>query len=85
MATPQRVRRILGLAILAASVDAPAASLSIFHNNDGESKLFGDAGFGGAAYFLATLSTATASSPRARPSPPCRSPTASPCWAVRIS
>lgn len=30
-------------------------NLTLFHNNDGESKLFGDANFGGAAYFKTTL------------------------------
>lgn len=30
-------------------------SLTIFHNNDGESKLFGDDNFGGAAHFKTTL------------------------------
>jgi 5'-nucleotidase / UDP-sugar diphosphatase len=33
----------------------PFSSLTLFHNNDGESKLFGDANFGGAAYFKTTL------------------------------
>lgn len=38
-----------------AAGNAGAASLTIHHNNDGESKLFGDANFGGAAYFKSTL------------------------------
>jgi 5'-nucleotidase len=43
---------------LAIATGAPAyaaTSLTIYHNNDGESKLFGDANFGGAAYFKTTL------------------------------
>jgi 5'-nucleotidase len=40
-----------------------AASLTLFHNNDGESKLFGDANFGGAAYFASTLNVLRAASP----------------------
>jgi len=50
-----RATHILTLAIAAVCGSAQAASLTIFHNNDGESKLFGDANFGGAAHFLTTL------------------------------
>ncbi|OQW75231.1 MAG: hypothetical protein BVN35_09005 [Proteobacteria bacterium ST_bin11] len=40
---------------LAGISSAQASSLTLFHNNDGESKLFGDANFGGAAHFKTTL------------------------------
>jgi 5'-nucleotidase/UDP-sugar diphosphatase len=48
-------RAALAAGIALACGSASAASLTIFHNNDGESKLFGDASFGGAAYFASTL------------------------------
>lgn len=48
-------RAALAAGIALACGSASAASLTIFHNNDGESKLFGDAAFGGAAYFASTL------------------------------
>ena len=48
-------RTALAAGIALACGSASAASLTIFHNNDGESKLFGDASFGGAAYFASTL------------------------------
>jgi len=40
---------------LAGISSAQASSLTLFHNNDGESKLFGDANFGGVAHFKTTL------------------------------
>ncbi|MGL4513527.1 MAG: bifunctional metallophosphatase/5'-nucleotidase [Lacipirellulaceae bacterium] len=48
------------LAAVVAAAFAPAASaqltsLTIFHNNDGESRLLGDANFGGVAHFVSTL------------------------------
>lgn len=45
----------LVLLLSAAAPSAHAASLSLFHNNDGESKLEGEEKFGGAAYFVSTL------------------------------
>ena len=44
-----------GPLLLAGSLPVHASSLTIYHNNDGESKLFGDASFGGVAYFKTTL------------------------------
>jgi 5'-nucleotidase/UDP-sugar diphosphatase len=55
---PRQIRlRALALAIALAATPAAhaASSLTIFHNNDGESKLFGDANFGGVAFFKTTL------------------------------
>lgn len=39
----------------ASAGDAAGASLTLFHNNDGESRLLGDDNFGGAAHFVSTL------------------------------
>ena len=51
-----RVRALaLAIALAAAPGAHAASSLTIFHNNDGESKLFGDADFGGVAFFKTTL------------------------------
>jgi 5'-nucleotidase len=59
------IRALAAGALFAVPAAASAASLTLFHNNDGESKLFGDgnftaggyvdAGFGGVAYFKTTL------------------------------
>ena len=48
-------RTLIATAVALACNSSFGASLTIFHNNDGESKLFGDAHFGGADYFKATL------------------------------
>jgi len=53
-------RSPLHAAVLAALLgtslaQAEAASLTLFHNNDGESKLLGDANFGGIAHFVTTI------------------------------
>lgn len=48
-------RSAVAAAISLACAPAFAASLTIFHNNDGESKLFGDANFGGISHFVSTL------------------------------
>jgi len=48
-------RSAVAAAVALACAPAFAASLTIFHNNDGESKLFGDANFGGIAHFVSTL------------------------------
>ncbi|WP_295884718.1 5'-nucleotidase C-terminal domain-containing protein [uncultured Thiohalocapsa sp.] len=47
-----------GLQLGLAAPQASAASLTLFHNNDGESKLLGSNGFGGFDYFLTELETA---------------------------
>ncbi len=46
---------LAGSLTFAVGATAQAESLTIYHNNDGESKLFGDADFGGAAFFKTTL------------------------------
>lgn len=52
------LRRLsIALCVALACGTASAANLTLFHNNDGESKLFGDTQFGGAAYFAATLNS----------------------------
>jgi 2',3'-cyclic-nucleotide 2'-phosphodiesterase (5'-nucleotidase family) len=52
----------MALTILAASAStgalAAASSLTLFHNNDGESKLLGSTGFGGIDYFIGALNQA---------------------------
>lgn len=67
MPTPlaHAIRALAAGVIFTVPAAASAASLTLFHNNDGESKLFGDgnftatgyvdAGFGGVAYFKTTL------------------------------
>jgi 5'-nucleotidase len=45
----------LAAVLLASAGMAEAASLTIFHNNDGESRLINNTGFGGVAYFRTTL------------------------------
>lgn len=55
MFQPRIIRLCLAVTLLTGAAQAQAASLTIFHNNDGESKLAGDDNFGGAAYFTATL------------------------------
>lgn len=47
-----------GLQLGLAAPQGSAASLTLFHNNDGESKLLGSNGFGGFDYFLTELETA---------------------------
>lgn len=46
---------ILALTFAGLPLAQANSSLTLFHNNDGESKLFGDANFGGAAFFKTTL------------------------------
>ncbi len=48
-------RPALAIGVALACHGAFGASLTIFHNNDGESKLFGDASFGGVGQFVTTL------------------------------
>lgn len=48
-------RSALALAVAVAGSNVQAASLTIFHNNDGESKLVNNSGFGGVAFFKTTL------------------------------
>lgn len=65
MPLARALRALAAGALFTVPVAASAASLTLFHNNDGESKLFGDgnftasgyvdAGFGGVAYFKTTL------------------------------
>ena len=58
----QRLAFIPLVAALAAApgLAAAASSLTLFHNNDGESKLLGSTGFGGIDYFVGTLNQARA-------------------------
>ncbi|MDA0823837.1 MAG: 5'-nucleotidase C-terminal domain-containing protein [Proteobacteria bacterium] len=50
------LQKMIGFGIvMALAANVTAASLTLFHNNDGESKLEGDANFGSAASFAATL------------------------------
>lgn len=46
------------LALLTTGAAAAPSSLTLFHNNDGESKLLGSSGFGGIDYFIGTLNQA---------------------------
>jgi len=48
-------RTVFAAAITLAAGTAHAASLTIFHNNDGESRLINGTGFGGVAFFKTTL------------------------------
>lgn len=48
---------IAALAV-APGLNAAASSLTLFHNNDGESKLLGSTGFGGIDYFVGALNQA---------------------------
>lgn len=49
------------LVLLATSAAAAPSSLTLFHNNDGESKLLGSSGFGGIDYFIGALNQARTS------------------------
>jgi 5'-nucleotidase / UDP-sugar diphosphatase len=55
MTTKTFARSAMALAIALSVGSAHAASLTIFHNNDGESKLVSSTGFGGVSFFKATL------------------------------
>ncbi|MBT8445981.1 MAG: hypothetical protein KJO38_02455, partial [Gammaproteobacteria bacterium] len=54
------------IGFVATSNTASAASLTIFHNNDGESKLLGSGSFGGFDYFLGELDAARGSASATR-------------------
>lgn len=61
--TPARLRVAglaiaIGMSVAAQATHAAASSLTLFHNNDGESKLLGSGSFGGLDYFVGELNAA---------------------------